>query len=87
MDKQKADKMRKKQRKMRARANKRSQRAGKKPMFIGIGAGVAVLAIAGGLFGYYKVKTNLVYKEIYLEAGSEEPDISESMDREIRKGI
>lgn len=45
---------------------------------------VLILAIAGGLFGFYKYETGIVYKEIYLEAGSEMPDVSEFLKRDAK---
>ncbi len=42
------------------------------------------LVLAGGLFGFYKYQTGAVYKEIYLEAGSEKPAVSEFLKREVK---
>jgi len=59
------------------RNRRRKGKAGRKRILIpGIIAGI-LAAIGFGLFVYYEEKTDLVYKEVWLEAGSEAPDITE----------
>lgn len=67
---------------------KRKQRAGQRKMKtsskIIIAITLCAAAIAGGLFGFYKYETGIVYKEIYIEAGSETPGISEFLKRDAK---
>ena len=45
---------------------------------------VCAAAIAGGFFGFYKYESGIVYKEVYLEAGSDMPDVSEFLKRDAK---
>lgn len=67
---------------------KKKQRAHQKKIKTSTKVLIAVTAcaavIAGGLFGLYKYETGVVYKEIYLEAGSEKPEISEFLKRDVK---
>ena len=74
-----SEKMQKVKRKQRAR-----QRKMKTSSKVIIAVTVCAAVIAAGLFGFYKYETGVVYKEIYLEAGSEMPDISEFLKRDVK---
>ena len=67
---------------------KRKQRARQRKMKTSskviIAVTVCAAVIAAGLFGLYKYETGVVYKEIYLEAGSEMPEISEFLKRDVK---
>ncbi len=75
-----SEKMQKVKRKQRAR-----QRKMKTSSKVIIAVTVCAAVIAAGLFGFYKYEAGIVYKEIYLEAGSEKPDISEFLKRDTKE--
>jgi hypothetical protein len=55
----------------------------KKRIFIIICIIAVLIAAAGiGLFAYYNVQSDLVYAEVYVEAGSSNCDVSEFLKRE-----
>ncbi len=53
----------------------------KKGIIIGCIAAAALVAAAGGVFVWYQNETDLVYKEVYAEAGSDAPDVAEFLKR------
>lgn len=74
--------MRKENADIKRRNRRRKAGGGRKKTYIILGIIAGLVVAAGvGLFIFYQVKTDLVYKEVMLEAGSEAPDITEFLKR------